>query len=148
MSKKRNVGFSVLFGLYVLGMLVLLFHRAPREGYHYNLIPFAIIRDYFTVMAYREPETLGLQLYGWVNFLGNLLAFFPLGLFLPLLFRRQQSFPVFLLTVTLTVCLVELLQLLTHRGALDVDDLILNLPGACLGWLTVWLLQRRKKRLE
>ena len=29
---------------------------------------------------------------GWVNFLGNILAFLPLGVFLPLLFRRQRNF--------------------------------------------------------
>ena len=39
---------------------------------------------------------------------------------------------------------VELLQLWTRRGALDVDDLILNVPGACLGW-TAWRLWPKKK---
>ena len=79
------------------------------------------------------------------NFLGNLLAFLPLGLFLPLLFRRQRGFWLFLLTAIAVIVLVELLQLFTRRGALDVDDLLLNLPGAILGWL-LWRLGIRRAR--
>ena len=48
------------------------------------------------------------------------------------------------MTVVFAVCAVELLQLWTRRGSLDVDDLILNVPGACLGW-TAWRLWPKKK---
>ena len=145
MEKKRiKITIAVLFAVYVVGMLLLLFYRQPRAGHEYNLRPFATIRDYFLVMRMRNPWESGLRAYGWVNFLGNILAFVPLGVFLPLLFRRQRNIWLFLGTVVLAVCVVELLQFWTQRGALDVDDLILNVPGACLGW-TAWRLWPKKK---
>ena len=50
-----------------------------------------------------------------------------------------------MLTAALCIAFVELLQLLTRRGALDVDDLLLNLPGAILGWL-LWRLGIQRAR--
>ena len=143
-EKRIKIAAYVLFAVYAAVMLLLLFHRMPREGHEYNLRPFATIRDYFLVMRMRNPWEAGLRAYGWVNFLGNILVFVPLGVFLPLLFRRQRRFLLFLLTVMAAVCLIELLQYETRLGALDVDDLILNVPGACLGWLG-WRLWQTKK---
>ena len=145
-GQKKKTVLALLFALYLTVLLVLLFHRAPREGYNYNLVPFLGIKSYFLTMAMHNPETKALQIYGWVNFLGNIFAFFPLGLLLPLLFGREKSFPFFLLTAAAAICAVELLQLWTHRGALDVDDLILNLPGSCLGWLCSWLMSRKTEQ--
>lgn len=125
----------LLFGIYLLALLLLLFHRFPLDGPSYNLVPLRTIRAYFTVLGREDPAGLALRSYAVTNFVGNLLAFLPMGLFLPMLFRRQRRFWGFLLTVTALICLVELLQLLTRRGAMDLDDLLLNLPGACLGWL-------------
>ena len=132
-----------LFIVYSAVMLLLLFHRLPRTGHEYNLKPFATIHDYFLVMQMRNPWEAGLRAYGWINFLGNILAFVPLGVFLPFLFRPQRKIWIFLLTVVLVVSAVELLQLWTRQGALDVDDLILNIPGACLGW-TGWRFLSKK----
>ena len=143
-GKRIRLTLWLLFGTYAVLLLLLLFVRRPRTGHEYNLIPFATIRDYFLVMRMRNPWEASLRTYGWVNFLGNIFAFVPLGLFLPLLFKRQRNIWLFLLTVVLAVCGVELLQLWTRRGSLDVDDLILNVPGACLGWLG-WRLWQTKK---
>ncbi|MBR5094077.1 MAG: VanZ family protein [Oscillospiraceae bacterium] len=137
----------ILFLIYLAVLLLLLFHRLPREGHAYNLRPFTTIRDYFLVMRMQAPWESALRAYGWVNFLGNVLVFIPLGVFLPLLFRRQRRFLLFLLTVVAAVCLIELAQYATRLGALDVDDLILNVPGACLGWL-LWRLWERRRAAE
>jgi glycopeptide antibiotics resistance protein len=143
MKKAFQIAAWILFGLYVAALLLLLFHRLPREGHAYNLRPFATIRDYFLVMRMRNPWESALRAYGWVNFVGNILVFVPLGVFLPLLFRRQRAFLIFLLTVVAAVCLIELAQYATRLGSLDVDDLLLNVPGACLGWL-LWRLAAKR----
>ena len=66
----------------------------------------------------------------------NILMFLPLGLLLAI-WERQNHFPVYLLTVALSVCLLEAAQYLTRLGSADVDDLLLNLLGASLGFL-IW----------
>ncbi|WP_281176533.1 VanZ family protein [Cytobacillus solani] len=35
----------------------------------------------------------------------------------------------------LLISLIEILQFITHRGSLDIDDLILNLFGIFIGYL-------------
>lgn len=68
-----------------------------------------------------------------VNLLGNLLWFAPLGLFIPILFgKRIRSFRSFLITMIMILLLVEILQFLTMRGFFDIDDILLNLAGACI----------------
>ena len=135
-----------LFALYLLCLLLLLFQRRLQPGHSFNLIPLRTIRGYFLVLSRKDPAGLALRPYAVLNFGGNLLAFLPLGIFLPLLYRRQRRFWLFLLTSALIICLVELLQLATRRGALDVDDLLLNLPGACLGWLLWKIASRRRQK--
>lgn len=129
-----------LFGLYVLFMLYLLFFqrhpsRLPYLEYlreSYNLIPFRTIRA--QLVQIRQGGYLGR--FALKNLGGNIGLFLPLGWFLPGLFPRQRRFWVFLLTVCGSVALVELLQLFTTLGSLDVDDLLLNVLGACIGFWT------------
>lgn len=71
----------------------------------------------------------------------NVLMFVPFGLLVPLLFENQGRFSrVFLNSLGLTV-LIELSQLLNNRRT-DVDDVILNVLGGCLGYLIFWCIQR------
>ena len=147
MGKKLRILVWCLFVLYAATLLLLLLHRAPMAEYHYNLRPLKTIGDYIKVLRRSDPEGLIFRPYALKNFLGNILVFIPLGVFLPLLFRRQRRFLLFLLTVTAAVCLVELIQYFTQLGSLDIDDLILNLPGACLGWL-LWRLCLKEKKEE
>ena len=42
----------------------------------------------------------------------------------------------------LFIALIELTQFITHRGSLDIDDLILNILGICLGYLLFPLFKR------
>jgi glycopeptide antibiotics resistance protein len=72
-----------------------------------------------------------------VYLIGNLVGFVPLGFFLPALFARQRRFPMFLCTVLPAVAVLELVQVLTMRGFCDVDDILLNTAGACIGFRTL-----------
>jgi glycopeptide antibiotics resistance protein len=82
------------------------------------------------------PELVILQL------LDNVVLFVPLGFFLPLLSTRYRRFAMTAavgLSVSVGIELVQLALLLTlvSRRSVDVDDVILNVTGACLGYL-VW----------
>ena len=141
MKEKRRSVLRAVFACYLLVLVLLLFGRTQHAGHPYNLLPLKTIRDYFTVLGRDDPVGLSLRPYALINFLGNLLVFLPLGLLLPPLFVRQRCFLCFFLTVTAAICLIEALQFASRRGALDIDDLLLNLPGALLGWLC-WKLSR------
>lgn len=129
-----------LFGLYALWMLYLLFFQRrpsplPYLDYlrdSYNLIPLRTIRAQLA-----QIEAGGnLGRFALRNLGGNVGLFVPLGIFLPCLWQRQRRFWPFFATVCGVIVLVELLQLFTTLGSLDIDDLILNVCGACTGfWL-------------
>ncbi len=94
----------------------------------YNFMPLATISDYLGAL-FAGPAGRRAAV---TNLLGNLAAFAPLAFFLPLLFARLRSFPRFLLAAAAIVALVELAQLGLRVGVCDVDDLLLNVGGACL----------------
>lgn len=91
-----------------------------------NLIPFKTIAEFFAKGD--------LRLFA-VNIIGNLVCLMPLGILLPLVSKKQNNTAVFMLTVSLIVISVELLQFVTLAGSCDVDDLILNLAGATAVYL-------------
>lgn len=67
-----------------------------------------------------------------INVIGNLTAFMPYGLFLPLIFKSMRKYYSFLITMILIVVVIELLQFVTMSGSCDIDDLILNVLGASI----------------
>ena len=93
-----------------------------------NLVPFRMI--------YRETKALiagnYLPRHFIVNVLGNLAAFAPFALFLPLLFKKCEKFGVFFAVLSAVILAVETCQLLTRAGSFDVDDYILNMLGAAI----------------
>lgn len=71
----------------------------------------------------------------------NVILFFPLGVFLPLLWQDFRSPWKSILVGFLTSLTVELLQIFTYR-ATDVNDLITNTAGTLIGFCFGWLLCR------
>lgn len=64
----------------------------------------------------------------------NMLMFAPLGFFLPLLTKRACRFlPVLLLSLLVCV-LLEMLQMMTHRGVFELDDIFHNTLGSVIGY--------------
>lgn len=140
---------KVIFGVYIILLIYFLFFAESTgrtfeaRTYHYNLVLFKEINRFIT---YRH--SLGLMAVA-LNLLGNIAAFIPFGMFLPILYRRCRSF-LYMTLLTLEFSLfVELLQLVTKVGSFDVDDLLLNTIGGMLGYLTYKVLDMiRRKRYE
>ena len=162
MSKKKKKGkggeatslLRFLFVAYVALLLWLLFDRPiardPVFDYaqllrsNMNLTPFLTIGNYWQVV--RRLEFTPLFYHCVINLGGNVLLFIPIGYFLPRLWPSLRNFFSFLLTCTLSVTLVELLQLVTLLGSLDIDDLILNLFGMVTGYVLFLCLHKRGKK--
>lgn len=83
------------------------------------------------------------------NLLGNIFPFSPLGLMLPLLFRKcSRVSHVFLVSLCISL-FIEVIQVIFYLGSGDVDDLILNVAGAILGFGVYYLLRKKYvKRIE
>ena len=134
----RRAALEALFVGYMGAMLYVVFclpNSVRPDGANsvwasVNLIPartiLGIIRDF--------PGLVIMQL------LDNVVMFVPLGFLLPLLDPRCRRFAVTAavgLAVSAGIELVQLGILLTSmsRRSFDVDDVVLNVTGACLGYL-------------
>ena len=137
MAKKRI--WYTLFFLYCAVMLWLLFHRTGyipgipyRDQLKYNLTPFATITRYVEHLTWANRRDLwGSAL---INLLVNIIMFLPLGWFVPKVFPRLRKFWKTLLVCAGVVIVIEVTQLIALVGTCDVDDLILNVAGICLGY--------------
>ena len=86
-----------------------------------NLLPFVHLADYAVT---REAV---------INHVGNVTLFIPTGVLLPILYRRLgRPWKVILAGAGISLA-IELAQLLLPNSVTDIDDLILNTLGVCLG---------------
>lgn len=97
------------------------------------MVPFAEISRY---LKYRE--VLGTRLV-LLNLGGNVLGFVPFGILLPVLGAGFRSFWSVTGRCFGLSLMIELTQLVTHVGCFDVDDILMNTLGGCIGY-AVWKL--------
>ena len=76
---------------------------------------------------------------GPIDAILNIILFFPLGFFLPLLYKRYHHISSAALTAFLFSLSIEIVQMF-GRGATDINDLITNTVGASLGYFIYRLL--------
>lgn len=122
------------FGVYILLLVYFMFFseewgRSILGGdYRYNLVPLQEIRRY--LQYHRQIGGLRVLL----NLAGNVIGFVPFGALVPLQRRgRIGFFKVMLLSFELSL-LIEVSQLVLRAGSCDVDDMILNTLGGCIGY--------------
>jgi len=131
----------LLFGIYCIAMACLLFGRAEApDGIPYadqlrlrlNLVPFRTLHLQLKLLTeFDHPRLIRHSL---INLLGNVVLFIPLGIFLPKLWKKLQTLRNVLLVTAGIILAVEITQVLTLLGRCDIDDLILNLIGAAIGY--------------
>ena len=153
-NKKINLYREISLLLFLLYFLLLLnitifkgssiSFRNPLNSYVYkkygisgiiNFIPF--IETIKTMTDGHTPIMNPLR-----NIFGNILAFMPLGFFIPLLFSKYNNVKkIFILGLTSSLC-IEIVQLFVGYNITDIDDLIYNTTGAMLGLLCFKLLKK------
>ena len=144
-ERKRSTGsilLRILFLLYVAAMAWLLFgQRWGTELYRsINWKPFVTMKLYWKLL---QGSNAYLVRHAFINLVGNVVMFVPLGFFQPYLIAGLRKWYKTMLTTTALILLVEVVQYVTLLGSCDVDDLILNLLGAWLGYI-LWRITRRK----
>lgn len=124
--------FAVFFAWYALLLVSftfldgLFFRGASTAGV--NLLPLRTIRDIYLASLHNGPVQRNAAI---INLAGNLLLLAPLAVLAPLFCRVFRRWWAFVPGVMGLSALIEVGQLLSHRGCCDIDDLILNTAGAC-----------------
>ena len=135
---------SILFALYIPVLVFILFLYRVRTGEtfeierfseeHFNMVNFI---PFATIISFFERAAEGAINKDIVvrNMAANLLMFIPMGMALPVLFEKKFNklwkMVVFMLVL---VSIIEVTQFLTFYGSADIDDLILNVVSAVIGY--------------
>ena len=141
MERHRKTAIRTLFVVYCIVMVQLLFFRAPSTRAipywqivqeNLNIIPLATIRDQVYFISHETNRIM--VHYAYLNLLGNIIAFIPFGIFLPLLGNKTKK-PGRTLFISFVVFLaIEIVQLFSLTGRADIDDVLLNMLGCLLGY--------------
>ncbi|MGE6489284.1 VanZ family protein [Paenisporosarcina sp. NPDC076898] len=105
-----------------------------------NLEPFRVLIETYNAIKY-----LNLWQPFFINFMGNIVMFLPIGFFLPLLWKKfNRAWKVIGSGLLLSLA-IEILQLPQMRSS-DVDDLWLNTLGTAFGYLLFRKLPKNFKK--
>lgn len=102
-----------------------------------NLVPLtSLLRSIRVGMSYQGNSEFEhfYQALVLLNFLGNVAVFIPIGIFLPVLFKRVQTWWGVMLGGLLISLSIETVQTFLPERVFDIDDLILNTTGALVGY--------------
>jgi glycopeptide antibiotics resistance protein len=141
----REIGVNIFF-IYILCLLSVtlfpLYIGLSRDNKYLpiNLLP---VMGKVEELSYiiNSPIIKGYMVKFWArNIIGNILLMLPLTIMLPMLWEKFQSFKN---TILFAFCLslsIEIFQLLSiYIGnigrATDIDDILLNVLGACIGFI-------------
>ncbi len=123
----------VLLLVYLLVLLqTALFSREPGSRYSLDLTLF---------------ETWGRSAVSRAYFIENILMYLPFGILAPACFRKLERPWACVLTAFASSVLLEWIQLLTHRGYCQLDDVVTNTAGALVGWC-LWRLRKLPSRVK
>ncbi len=113
---------SLIFVIYALLLYNLLTNTELNQTSGFNLVPFTEILRY----------KIGSTGFYW-NVIGNILLFVPFGYFVSSYVKANKVNHILIISI-LTSATVEFVQYFIGRS-FDVDDIILNVTGAIIGFL-------------
>lgn len=122
MDKRKDISTALLGVIVALILWITILGREAQLGGKLFYPPFHSFGS-----IWKQTLRAGIR----SNFLGNILLFVPIGVLLPVATEWRRK--------TLIVgcgfsVLIELIQLITQRGCLDPDDIILNSLGCLIGY--------------
>ncbi|AIF42838.1 VanZ family protein [Virgibacillus sp. SK37] len=154
MEKFIKVILKISFIFYLIALVILLF--IGNRGYLYtdltlleymktssNFVPFKTINTYLTAIVDNSMNrNIPIK-----NLVGNLFMFLPMGIYLPFFIRKITGLGRFILSMIVLLFFIEVIQLVTRRGSFDIDDFILNIIGALIGF-AIWRTKYIQKLLN
>lgn len=141
--KKQNSSILlILLIVYLIAIIYFMFFGFGRpqisdtlQEYRFSIIPDSIplwFPNHFSL------DTLKL----WIFSLGNLLAFVPFGILIPMIFGTKYY--KFIFVFLISILSLEILQMMTYLGSFDIEDIIINSIGATIGFFSYKIGNRAK----
>lgn len=124
LSKRRTFIWFCFIGYIIMVIGVTFLNRGARVFSDTNLHLFS---------SYREAWN-SFNSTTWRFIILNIFMFVPLGIILPLLNKRFRKFPWTYGVAFLMTFIIEILQLITGYGILELDDMLNNVLGAIIGY--------------
>lgn len=137
LNKEKFVLYKELFKLFFVIYLLCLFHAVTYQDVSFggtNFIPFKEIFRY----------SFGSELF-IRNILGNVLLFLPYGIFISKYLKVDKASIILILSGIVSLS-IELIQLIIGR-VFDVDDIILNILGALIGYFIYKLINKISNKI-
>lgn len=128
-QRKIIFAITIFYTLFILYFLFFAFGRVGKVD-QISEYTFMFLPDSF----FRVPSLSDLlhpTLMDFVGF-GNIAAFIPFGILIPLLYRT--SFVRFMILFVLSILVLETIQAITFLGSFDMNDVIQNSSGAAIGF--------------
>ncbi|OZI12039.1 hypothetical protein CEW92_08745 [Bacillaceae bacterium SAS-127] len=101
------------------------YENVQMGGSNVNLVPLRTLSSY----------VFGLDVgVSFINIVGNIVPFIPLGFVIPLAFPSQKPFMKTMISCLGIIICIEVIQLVTYLGNMDIDDLILNQVSCVIGY--------------
>ena len=86
---------------------------------------------------------------GWIiNIIGNIAMFIPVGIVLPICFRKLENIKKTVFAGVGLILFIELTQLICPERHTDIDDLILNTSGVAIGACIIFAIRNSRKDVE
>lgn len=126
-NKQKTIKRVVFWGFLLYCTLLSIILFGMRYSSNGILINFDGIKQNMNLIPFKE-------IYDWKMIVGNGFLFCPMGFFLPIIWNKQKTFKISIITLLIVVVTVETLQLLTGLGQFDIDDIILNVLGGGIGF--------------
>lgn len=123
--------FVYLFMVLTLTGYFILFRELSIHGWWDNMMSRIDRRDH---VNFRLFEMFRIYQLSDKQIVGNFVMLLPMGIYLPLLFKKLSGFFAVLLAGFLIATTIETLQLVTNFRSVDVDDIFLNTTGVAVGY--------------
>lgn len=127
-KRMNKVSYIIALVIYIIMFFNLtIFGRIVNWYNTFNLIPFKTIIGYWTFPNPRNTV---------INLLGNIVILMPVQFLLMKIFDIKKFKISLIIDISLSL-LIEIIQLITHAGVFDIDDIILNVLGMSLVYILV-----------
>ena len=126
MSKRKELS-AALLGIAVA--VILWVTVLGRDSYIENSLVFEPFHAFYSFV--KDIQDGRLRISG--NFIGNIILFIPVGVLFPLTGDEHKCVKTGFVALCFSI-IIEIIQLVSHRGYFEVDDLILNTLGAVMGY--------------
>ena len=146
--RKDNLNYfneTISFLLYISILIIIFLTILPTfmmtdiENNHVNLVLFKTIKHYI----YLIKNKIYLK-YAYSNLIGNIILFYPFGLLISFKIKRYKFIKIIVISLLFS-SFIELFQFFLKRIS-DIDDIVLNVMGSILGYLTYLLFKIFKKK--